>query len=95
MGIGATAGAAGTVWAQQQVKRRLDALGPEHLVVTAGNTAKKVGRSVADAVSEGRSVMRDREDELKARRDGQEVPRPAHRVPPVSAPRRPTRPATW
>jgi hypothetical protein len=54
MGIGAAAGATGTVWAQQQVRRRIDALGPDHLVVTAGNTARKVGRSVADAVSEGR-----------------------------------------
>ena len=93
MGIGAAAGATGTVWAQQQVKRRIDALGPDHLVVSAGNTARKVGRSVADAVSEGRSTMQDREDELRAQRDGRPVPRSAHRAAPP--PRKPTRPASW
>ena len=93
MGIGATAGAAGTIWAQQQVRRRLDQLGPDHLVVSAGNTAKKVGRSVADAVAEGRSAMRDREDELTARRDGTRPARAAHRVGPPG--RAPTRPSSW
>lgn len=99
-GIGAAAGAAGTVWAEQQVRRRMDALGPDHLVVTAGNTAKRVGRTVADAVSEGRSTMREREDELRARRDrrgpdARDVSvRPTHRTV-GSRPDRPTRPATW
>jgi hypothetical protein len=102
MGIGAAAGAAGTVWTQQQVRRRLDALGPDHLVVTAGNHARKVGRSVADAVTEGRTAMRDREDELKARRDGVTPTRTTHRSPSSTPPasrsstrRPPTRPATW
>jgi hypothetical protein len=95
MGIGAAAGATGTVWAQQQVKRRIDALGPDHLVVSAGNTARKVGRSVADAVSEGRSTMRDREDELRARRDGRPDPRSTHRAAPPPWPKKPTRPASW
>jgi hypothetical protein len=93
MGIGAAAGATGTVWAQQQVKRRIDSLGPDHLVVSAGNTARKVGRSVADAVSEGRSTMRVREDELRAERDGRPVARSPHRAAPP--PRKPTRPASW
>jgi hypothetical protein len=95
MGIGAAAGATGTVWAQQQVKRRIDALGPDHLVVSAGNTARKVGRSVADAVSEGRSTMRVREDELRAARDGRPAPRPVHRGAPPPRTSRPTRPASW
>jgi len=94
MGIGAAAGATGTVWAQQQVRRRLDALGPDHLVVTAGNTARKVGRTVADAVSEGRSTMRDREDELRSQRDGHPAPRTSYRGAPSRSPR-PTRPASW
>jgi hypothetical protein len=92
LGIGAAAGASGTVWAQQKVRRRLDALGPDHLVVTAGNTAKKVGRNVRDAVSEGRSTMRDREEQLRAQRDGTPVARTVHRT---SGPARPTRPASW
>jgi hypothetical protein len=103
---GAAAAAAGTVWAEQQVRRRLDALGPDHLVVTAGNTARKVGRTVVDAVSEGRTTMRDREDELRARRDRRDrgergpVPRPGHggrpgRPDQPTRPSRPTRPASW
>ncbi len=72
-GIGAAAGATGYVWAQQRVRRELDALGPDHLVVVAANQAGRVtrqaARSVAGAVVEGRSAMREREDELISRRD--------------------------
>lgn len=68
-GLGAVAGAAGTVWVEGQVRRRLDALGPDHVVVVAGATARRLGRTVAEAVAEGRSTMREREDELRARRD--------------------------
>jgi acyl-coenzyme A synthetase/AMP-(fatty) acid ligase len=97
MGIGAAAGSAGTVWAQQQVRRRLDALGPDHLVVTAGNTARsaarKVGRTVTDAVVEGRTAMRDREEELTVRRDGARPARANHRTP--AGGRAATRPSSW
>ena len=72
-GIGAAAGATGVVWAQQKIRRRIDAMGPDHIVVTAGNQARKVsqqvGRTVAGAVVEGRAAMREREDELLSRRD--------------------------
>jgi hypothetical protein len=109
-GLGAAAGATGVMWAQQKVRRQLDALGPDHIVVAASNQArrvsKQVGRTVAGAVVEGRAAMREREDELKARRDGRE---PTHVWPTSSArsPRRrtgrpgpasgerPTRPARW
>ena len=75
MGVGAAAGASGTVWAQQKVKRQLEALGPDSVVAgrrcvasAAGSRTKAVGRpSVVDAASEGRSTMREREDELKDR----------------------------
>lgn len=94
-GIGAAAGASGVVWAQQKVRRQLDALGPDHIVVTAGNHARKVtrqvGRTVTGAVNEGRSAMREREDELTARRDGRQGTVRDHR--PQAA--RPTRPARW
>ena len=73
-GIGAAAGASGYVWAQQRVRKELDALGPDHLVVIAagqaGRITKSAARTVAGAVVEGRSAMRDREDELLAQRDG-------------------------
>ena len=106
-GLGAAAGASGVMWAQQKVRRQIDALGPDHIVVTAGNQARKVskqvGRSVAGAVVEGRAAMREREDELLARRDGRDV----HQWPTASGrtdrrgrngpsrPDRPTRPARW
>ena len=68
-GLGAAAGASGVVWAEQQVRRRLEELGPDHVVHLAGRSARRVGRSVLDAVAEGRSTMVETEDELRARRD--------------------------
>ena len=69
LGIGAVAGASGTVWAERKVRSRLEQLGPEHMVVTAGNKARDVGRSVVDAVAEGRGAMREREAELRSSYD--------------------------
>jgi hypothetical protein len=106
-GLGAAAGASGVMWAQQKVRRQIDALGPDHIVVTAGNQAKKVskqvGRTVAGAVVDGRAAMREREDELLARRDGGDAHAwpgstargAARRRPDPSRPERPTRPARW
>lgn len=104
-GIGAAAGATGVVWAQQKVRRRLESLGPDHVVVTAGNQARKVtrqvGRTVADAVVDGRAAMREREEELVARRDRrQSGDDRSGRRPRSSEPRWPgserrTRPARW
>lgn len=65
LGVGAVAGASGTVWAERKVRSRLDQLAPDHLVLSAGNKARDVGRSVVDAVAEGRGAMREREDELR------------------------------
>lgn len=77
LGVGAVAGASGTVWAERRVKARLDALAPDHLVVAAGNRARDAGRSavgtgrsVLDAVADGRAAMREREAELRGRYDG-------------------------
>ncbi len=80
LGVGVVAGASGTVWAERKVRTQLDALAPDHLVISAGNKAKSVGRSVADAVVEGRGAMRAREDELRStydtpRRGGAPMPR--------------------
>jgi hypothetical protein len=68
-GLGAAAGASGVVWAEQQVRRRIEELGPDHVVTLAGRSARRVGRSLLDAVAEGREVAADTEDELRARRD--------------------------
>jgi hypothetical protein len=98
LGVGVVAGASGTVWAERKVRSQLDALAPDHLVVTAGNKAKSVGRSVADAVVEGRGAMRAREDELRSTYyDAPRRPAGAP-VPRQDAPGRPaaTRPrGTW
>ena len=69
LGIGTVAGAAGTVWTERKVKERLDALAPEHAVKVAAEKAKGAGRTVVEAVTEGRSAMVEREQELRARRD--------------------------
>ncbi len=66
-GLGAATGASGTVWLERKVRARLEALQPDHLVVTAQDRARSVGRSVVDAVSEGRGAMRDRETQLRGR----------------------------
>ena len=69
LGIGTVAGAAGTVWTERKVKERLDALSPDHAVKVAAEKAKGAGRTVVEAVTEGRSAMVEREQELRARRD--------------------------
>ena len=74
LGIGTVAGAAGTVWTERKVKERLDALAPDHAVRVAAAKAKDAGRSVVDAVAEGRSAMVEREQELRARRDAARPP---------------------
>ena len=79
MGVGAVAGVSGTVWAERKVKAQLDALQPDALVVTAGHKAKAVGRSVVDAVVEGRGAMRDREAELREHYVGGDAGERRHR----------------
>ena len=94
LGVGAVAGASGTIWAEHKVRSRLEQLGPEHLVVTAGNKARDVGRSVADAVAEGRGAMRDREAELRGAYDPAPRGATVHRAAPGPAPTRPST-GTW
>lgn len=90
LGVGAIAGASGTIWAEHKVRARLDQLGPDHLVVTAGNKARDVGRSVVDAVAEGRGAMREREDELRRSYDPANRAGSVHRGPSAAAPTRPS-----
>lgn len=65
LGVGAALGAGGTVWAERKVKNQIEALSPDQLVVRAGQKAGDAGRSILDAVSEGREAMRSRESELR------------------------------
>lgn len=94
LGVGAVAGASGTIWAEHKVRARLDQLGPEHLVVTAGNRARGMGRTVVDAVAEGRGAMREREAELRRSYDPTARSATVHRTPGGSAPVRPST-GTW
>jgi len=73
LGVGAVAGASGTVWAERRVRAGLEALQPDHVVLAAGRRARGFGRAVADAVVEGRDAMREREAELRDRREGRSV----------------------
>ena len=69
LGVGAVAGASGTIWAERKVRTQLDALQPDHLVVAAGNRAVAAGRNLVDAVLDGRDAMRERELQLHGRYD--------------------------
>ena len=65
LGVGAAAGASGTIWTQRRIKEQMDNLGPETVVAVAGRGAKAIGRTVSAAISEGRAAMAEREDELE------------------------------
>lgn len=69
MGVGAVAGASGTVWAERKVRARVEALSPEHAARAAAERARGATRTLVDAVVEGRAAMREREQELRDRRD--------------------------
>ena len=67
---GAAAGAAGLGYAKRKVKRTASQLAPAKVARSSIGAVRRRGRDVVDAVREGRHAMVDREDELKARRDG-------------------------
>ncbi|MCZ7628343.1 MAG: hypothetical protein M5U19_04445 [Microthrixaceae bacterium] len=50
MGVGAAAGASGTVWAQRRVRGAIEDLGAEAVVAAAGRGARTVARRVVAAV---------------------------------------------
>lgn len=72
MGLGAAAGASGTVWAQRRVRGAIEELGAEQVVAAAGKGARAVARGVVSAVGEGREGMAQREQELRTRFHGTE-----------------------
>jgi hypothetical protein len=67
MGMGATAGAGATMWANRKVKRTVAKLAPEALTDELTARARSFGRDLVDAVAEGREAMRAREAELQQR----------------------------
>lgn len=72
MGVGAAAGASGTVWVQRRVRQGIEELGAEQVVAVAGRGARSVGRTVVAAVAEGRVGMAEREMELRQQMLGTE-----------------------
>jgi len=71
---GAVGGAAGTVIAGRRVKRSVrntvDSLGPVKVARRTGRRVRTSVEGVSDAIREGRTAMRDKEFELKARLEG-------------------------
>jgi hypothetical protein len=67
---GVAAGAAGAGYATRRIKRTAAHLAPANVARHAAGAVRAGGRTVVDAVRDGRVAMRDREDELRARRDG-------------------------
>lgn len=70
---GVAAGLATAGYAKKKVKQTASQFAPAHVARSAVDTVRAKSRDVADAVREGRHVMRHTEDELRARRDGRLV----------------------
>ena len=67
---GVVAGAAGANYAKKKVVQTASNIAPANVARSAAVRVRMKGRDVADAIREGRQVMRHHEDELKARREG-------------------------
>lgn len=67
---GAAAGAAGVGAAKRKVRTVANELAPTQVARRAGESAKRRGRRLGDALREGREAMSARERELWARFDG-------------------------
>lgn len=71
---GVAAGVAGAGYAKRKVKATASALAPSNIAKRTVNKVRNQGRTVVDAVREGRAAMNAREDELKVRRDARVEP---------------------
>ena len=67
---GAIAGIGGALFAGKKVRRTLTGLGPVKVINRATNSTRSRFSSLSDAWSTGKEAMHDKENELKARRDG-------------------------
>jgi hypothetical protein len=70
---GVAAGVAGAGYAKKKVRQTAAQLAPTTVARSAAQRVSAKGREVADAVREGRRVMRQHEDEVEAYRDGRLV----------------------
>lgn len=67
---GVAAGLASAGYAKKKVKQTASQIAPNQIARSAVGAVRTKSRDVADAVREGRQVMRHTEDELRARREG-------------------------
>ncbi|MEM8746043.1 MAG: hypothetical protein AAGF91_05020 [Actinomycetota bacterium] len=67
---GALAGATGANYAKKKVKEKASQVSPAGIAKGVVDKTRSTASFVAEAVREGRSVARQHEDELKAKRDG-------------------------
>jgi hypothetical protein len=67
---GVAAGIAGAGYAKKKVKEAASNVAPAQVAKTAVSKARAKTRDIADAVREGRTVMSQHEDELRAKREG-------------------------
>lgn len=67
---GIVAGVGGVLFAGRRVKRTIGAMGPVKVAGRAAEATRSRLGNVQAAFREGRDAMRDREAELRARRDG-------------------------
>ena len=67
---GVVAGVSGVLYAGKRVKRSVTSFTPIKVAQRATQTTRSRLNSVADAFREGRDAMRDKEFEMKAKRDG-------------------------
>jgi hypothetical protein len=67
---GIVAGVSGVLFAGRRVKRTIGSMGPVKVANRAADATRGRLSAIGDAFRDGRQAMRDREAELKARRDG-------------------------
>ena len=67
---GVAAGVAGAGYAKKKVREAASQVAPAQVAKNAAAKVKAKRRDIVDAVREGRAVMSQHEDELKARREG-------------------------
>lgn len=67
---GIVAGVGGVLFAGRRVKRTIGSLGPVKVAGRAADATRARFANVRSAFREGRDAMREREAELRARRDG-------------------------
>ena len=70
---GLAAGATGAGYAKRKGRERVTQVSPSSVARSAAERARSTAGHVVDAVREGRDVMRQHEEEERARRDGRLV----------------------